>query len=272
MDRTAASEDGAEDRRVCVMFTDLVGSTELFGELGDARAHGLVSQHFDLIAGIAHDHGGRVVKNLGDGLMIVYRAAEDAVHAALRMQEAVALAGQSHPPKLGLRVGLGAGEAIEDAGDFFGGPVIVASRLCARSSPGQILATTEVATLAQAEAEVVFAETGSLALKGIADPVPSCEVLARGTRSSGVGPASSAPDPAMSGLPLPNPLRTANDEFVGRDAELAFLRNALATTEEGITQLVLPGRRARRRQEPAGGRVRQSPARRRPHGAVRPLR
>lgn len=98
--------------------------------------------------------------------MIVFGPAQNAVNAALEMQQAVTVEGQLHPPALGLRVGLGAGEAIEDGGDFFGGPVIVASRLCGRSSPGQILATTEVAEMALAQAEVAFSETGSLAPQG----------------------------------------------------------------------------------------------------------
>ena len=102
---------------MAVLFTDVVSSTELFDRHGAAHAHEMLQRHFALLRSAAADNGGRVVKSLGDGLMLVFDAAGPAVECALAMQRAVA--GCSDPLKL--RVGIASGEAVCDEGDYFGG-------------------------------------------------------------------------------------------------------------------------------------------------------
>ena len=88
------------------------------------------------------------MKNLGDGLMVVFPAASAALTCAVAMQQAVHRDNAGAERPLGLRVGVSAGEATKEADDYFGDPVIEAARLCARAEAGQIL----VADLVRASA------------------------------------------------------------------------------------------------------------------------
>src|ERR1700704_5483443 len=75
---------------VTILFTDLVASTETMERIGDDRAEELRRAHFRLVRDAAASHGGRTVKSLGDGLMIVFASAVEAVAAAATIQARVA--------------------------------------------------------------------------------------------------------------------------------------------------------------------------------------
>ena len=72
-----------------VLFTDLVGSTELRARLGEEAAEELRRLHDGLLSQAVEGHGGRVVKGLGDGIMAIFTGAADAVAAAVAVQQAV---------------------------------------------------------------------------------------------------------------------------------------------------------------------------------------
>src|SRR5262245_64464434 len=111
---------------VTLLFTDLVNSTELLQRVGDERAQRIFQAHHRLLKDTAAAHGGQEVKWLGDGLMTVFASAADAVRGAVAMQQAARrrVAGE----RLGLRVGLHAGEARREGRDYFGTPVVIAGR------------------------------------------------------------------------------------------------------------------------------------------------
>src|SRR5436309_14381817 len=130
---------------VTILFTDLVGSTELLSRAGDEEAQRIFRAHHTLLAETAAAHGGAEVKWLGDGLMGAFLSAADALRCAVAMQQASRrpVAGE----QLAIRVGLNAGEALRDESDYFGTPVVVARRLCDRAAGGQILCSELVAGL-----------------------------------------------------------------------------------------------------------------------------
>ena len=72
------------------VFTDLVGSTELLSRVGEVRADELRREHFGLLRDAIAEHGGREVKNLGDGLMVVFDGVTAALDGAVAMQQAIA--------------------------------------------------------------------------------------------------------------------------------------------------------------------------------------
>lgn len=72
-----------------MVFTDLVGSTDLRGRLGEDAAEELRRTHDRLLAGAVESNGGRVVKGLGDGVMAAFSGALDAVAAAVAIRQAV---------------------------------------------------------------------------------------------------------------------------------------------------------------------------------------
>lgn len=93
---------------VSVLFTDIVGSTELLGRLGERDYDDVRRRHFTALRKALADHDGTEVKNTGDGLMAVFRSAVDAVDCAVAMQrEALNVMSEGRP--VAMRVGLSAG-------------------------------------------------------------------------------------------------------------------------------------------------------------------
>jgi class 3 adenylate cyclase len=188
-----------------VLFTDLVGSTELRSRLGEDAAEALRHQHDELVTQAVVGARGTVVKNLGDGMMATFAGATDAVRAAVAIQQAIGRHNRTGAAALEVRIGISAGDVVMEEGDCFGTPVIEAARLCGAAQGGQILASELVRGLAHA-GEETFTPRGSLELKGLAKPLPTVQVDWR-------------PLP-QSSIPLPTFLTDIGRIFVGRDSEL----------------------------------------------------
>ena len=150
-----------------VLFTDLVGSTSLLSALGDDAADELRRAHFSVLREAIASHRGREIKNLGDGLMVSFSSAREAVACGAAMQAAVS----SRPDRLELRVGIDAGEPINENGDLFGTPVVVARRLCDAATGGQVLVSDLVRMLLGRRINVPLEALGELQLKGLEEPV-----------------------------------------------------------------------------------------------------
>jgi class 3 adenylate cyclase len=134
---------------VAVLFTDIVGSTELASNLAPDIADEVRRGHFSVLRQAIAEVGGSEVKNLGDGLMVVFPIASAALRCAVLMQQAVDLDNRRRQQQLiGLRIGLSGGEVTVEDGDFFGDPVVEAARLCALCEGGQVLATSIVRGMA----------------------------------------------------------------------------------------------------------------------------
>src|SRR2546421_8214589 len=151
---------------ICVLFTDLVGSTELMARLGDVAFDDLRGEHFSLLREAIASHHGEEVKNTGDGIMATFASAAEATACAVAMQQATDRQARSKGVPVAIRVGLALGEATFEAGDVFGTPVVEAARLVAAARPGQILASAVVRVVAGSRVPVSFNELGSLELKG----------------------------------------------------------------------------------------------------------
>jgi class 3 adenylate cyclase len=154
-------------RSMTIVFTDVVGSTLMYGETGDARAFRLVHEHFEALREVIVLQRGAIVKTAGDAVMAVFVDPRDAVVAALRFGGAVA--------PLRLRVGLHRGPCIavraNDRLDYFGATVNLASRVGHAAHPGEVLLTAAVADDARVAEILPGGERGTLTLRGIAEPV-----------------------------------------------------------------------------------------------------
>jgi len=202
---------GTSRATATVLFTDLVGSTELRTRLGEEAADDLRRVHDRLLAQAVEGHAGRVVKGLGDGIMATFAAASDAVAAAAAIQQSVdwhnRRGDQSTP--LAVRVGISLGDVTFEDDDVHGTTVIEAARLCASAAGGQILASDLVRVLVASSHAAGFAPVGPLDLKGLAEPVVACTV--RWERRQ------------LSSIPLPAFLTDLGRIFVGRDDQLQRL-------------------------------------------------
>ncbi len=159
-----------------VVFTDLVGSTDLAARLGPAATEALRSVHVGLLREAVSLTGGTEVKNVGDGLMVAYAGVGAALDGAVAMQQCVERYNRTAPVLLRIRVGLSSGDVAEVDGDYFGEPVVEAARLCGSAEGGQILTTDMVRMLAR-RSDHHFAPIGALELKGLPQPLDTCEVL-----------------------------------------------------------------------------------------------
>jgi class 3 adenylate cyclase len=131
---TEGGAGGVERSTAIVLFTDLVGSTELRSRLGEDAAEALRRDHDRLIASAIEANRGRLVKNLGDGVMATFTGASDALAAAVAIQQALDRhnrSGSSDVPRLEIKIGVSAGDVAFEGADCFGTPVIEAARLCA---------------------------------------------------------------------------------------------------------------------------------------------
>jgi len=160
-----------------VMFTDIVGSTELAQRLGDDIAFELLNTHDAIVRGAVSQHDGRVIKHTGDGIMAVFVSPVQAVKAACMIQTAVeAIVPQDNRPQFQIRIGAAAGEPIERDNDFFGSTVNLAARLCAHAEPGKVLVTNGIAELCLGKG-MKFADMRDAELKGFDEPIRTREVL-----------------------------------------------------------------------------------------------
>jgi WD40 repeat protein/class 3 adenylate cyclase/energy-coupling factor transporter ATP-binding protein EcfA2 len=197
---------------VTFFFADQAGSTVQLERLGDAGAKGVRQALIDMLRQAAEDHHGQVVDHTGDGLMICFDSAVDAVDCGVVVQQQAARHNARHPDThaLGVRVGIHTGEPlVNDEGRYFGVPVVVAARLCAAAEGGQVLVSDVTRALVAPRRAHGFTALGERALKGIAEPVP-------------VAAVDWAPEETE--FALPEPLAAAaSGPLVGRAAELAWL-------------------------------------------------
>ena len=162
---------------VTILFTDLVGSTALSSELSPGAADEIRRGHFAILRKAVSSSDGEELKNLGDGLMVVFPTASAGLSCAVSMQQLVEMANRSVERSLGLRVGLSTGEVTREDNDYFGDPVVEAARLCALADAGQILATELLRGLSGRRTPHPVRRMGRLDLKGLPEPVEAVEVL-----------------------------------------------------------------------------------------------
>ncbi len=214
---------------VTLLFTDLVGSTELLDDLGDEQAEQLRRVHFGLLREVALSHAGQEVKSLGDGLMVVFASSLDAAACAVGIQRAVDRRNRREGSvPLSVRIGLHVGEPIRDEDDYFGTSVVVARRLCDCAKGGEILASELVRQLIGGRGRFSFGPVGELSLKGLTQPVGACEL--------GWEPIGEQP------IPLPAELHLPQGTFVGRHAEMEAVQKAWQQVRAGrATAIVVAG-------------------------------
>ena len=171
---------------VTVLMTDLVGSTAMADRVGPAAAENLRLQHFGLLRGALDRTGGREVKNLGDGLMVVFQSASQSLACAVEMQQAVEAHNRRAQEQLGVRIGVSVGETTVEDGDYFGETVAEAARLCGAAQGGQIVVNDLVHRLGGTRDTHRFEALGGLDLKGLPELVEAFEVRWAPLASTGI--------------------------------------------------------------------------------------
>lgn len=160
-------------KTLTVLFSDVVGSTELLSRLGAREADQLLESHLELLAFQVSRFSGDEVKNLGDGIMAAFQSAQDAISCGIAMQQACSRPGSGRGRPVRIRVGISSGDVRTESGDCFGIPVVEASRLCATARGDQILVSEVTRLLARGQQGL--RQVGTLDLKGLSEPVGAWE-------------------------------------------------------------------------------------------------
>jgi len=214
---------------VTFLFTDIENSTPLWEKHPEAMKSAL-AKHDALVRRISLLHNGRIIKTTGDGFLVVFAIATEAVQAAIHAQQAIQKEAWDGVA-LKVRMGLHTGEAELRDGDYFGGTLNLAARIMSIGHGGQILISATTLHIAQEHlsAQVSVTDLGEHRLKGLSKVERIFQIAT---------PELQQAFPALKSLTyLSNNLPTQLTSFIGRERELdeaqSKLENARLLTLTG---------------------------------------
>jgi adenylate cyclase len=167
-----------ERRLAAVLAADVAGYSRLMGRDEERTLAQLKALRKTLVDPAIAAHRGRIVKSTGDGMLVEFASAVDAVRLAVTIQRDIATQNQSAEPdlRLELRIGIHVGDIIIDDDDIFGDGVNIAARLEGIARPGGICISDDAQRQVRGKIDVVFDDIGLQTLKNIAEPMRSWHV------------------------------------------------------------------------------------------------
>ncbi len=194
--------DGRAERRLtAILAADVAGYTRMLAADEAGTLNAVKTCIGDILAPLVSQHGGRIVKTMGDGVLAEFLSAVEALHCAADFQRAMAAHNRTASPRTVFRVGVNAGDTVLENGDVFGDAVTLAARIEKLAEPGGVCVTARVREDAQGHANLAFEDTGEHQLKNIDRPVR----VYRLRLDAAERPALSLPDkPSIAVLPFEN--------------------------------------------------------------------
>jgi adenylate cyclase len=167
------SEAPVTRRLAAILAADVVGYSRMIGEDEVGTLAVLRRIWSDLFNPAVASHRGRIVKMMGDGALVEFGSAVDAVQCAIEIQKAMAErnSAESGAKPMNFRVGVNLGDIVIDGNDIFGDGVNVAARLESQAPAGGVLLSDAVHAQVKGKVDLVFADAGEVALKNIEQPV-----------------------------------------------------------------------------------------------------
>jgi TolB-like protein len=186
-DGDRVSEKRVVRRLAALLVADAVGYSGRMREDETATHHLVMADLASLLAPSVREHGGRVVKTTGDGLLAEFSSVVDCVQCALQIQEAVAGRPSAGPEERRLlyRIGINLGDIIVEPDDIYGDGVNVAVRLQGLAEPGGILLSGDAYRHVRGKLSAGFEDLGDQVVKGFTEPVRAYRVLMAGVPASG---------------------------------------------------------------------------------------
>lgn len=202
-----------------IVVADLVESVRLIEEDEEGTVRRWQSFVSHVSAELLPRHGGRLVKSLGDGLMVEFKAVPSAVQCAIAMQTAVSRVNENRERSrwLALRIGVHAADIIIDALDVYGSGVNLAARLSSLAGPGEVVVSTQVRDLLVAGLDADLEDMGLCYLKHLREPVRTYRVTdpSQANATSMVDPPAPLL-PVIAVVPLVSRADTDDAAFIGR--------------------------------------------------------
>ena len=181
MNESGAAGEAAGPHKIAVLFADVCGSTQLYERLGDAQALAAMSRSLNMARDVALACGGRLVKTIGDEVMLAFPTTKQAAEAAVAIQERVSSAAWSGGLRLEFRMGFHFGDAIEQDGDLYGDSVNTAARLVALAKAGQILTCASTIAALPEPARPQIRDVDTITVKGKQVDLDVVEILWQAT-------------------------------------------------------------------------------------------
>ena len=170
-EREEIRELTAADGTVTIMFSDIEGSTSLNDELGDKAWIKILSRHDDIVRAAIARHHGHIVKNQGDGFMVVFTEPGDALNAAIRMHRNLGgMRGKLLSTPIAIRIGMHRGEVVARDDDFYGLNVAMAARIAAEARGKETLVSEDVRDVLAERSAFAFTDPIEVSLKGVSQP------------------------------------------------------------------------------------------------------
>ncbi len=200
------AEKRTQRRLAAILAADVVGYSRLMEQDEDGTLALLNSRRRDVLEPSVTEHHGRVFKSTGDGFLVEFGSAVNAVQCAVELQERMAAANSDQPDEsqIVLRIGVNLGDVMVEGSDLFGEGVNIAARLEGLAQPGGILVSGTAYDHVRNKVKVGFEDLGAQTVKNIAEPVRTYRVqLGAGLAST--RPVLALPDrPSIAVLPFQN--------------------------------------------------------------------
>jgi TolB-like protein/Tfp pilus assembly protein PilF len=222
------SEPGPRRRLAAILAADVVGYSRMMqaDEAGTLAA--LKSRRAEILQPLVAKYHGRVVKFMGDGVLVEFASAVDAVECAAQLQQGMKSADADLPAdrRIRLRIGINLGDVMVEGSDLYGDGVNIAARLEAFADPGSVIVSRTVFNHVRGKVKLGFDDLGEQQLKNIAEPVRTYRLQPHGEAAT-TRPTLTLPDkPSIAVLPFEN---------MGGDPEQEYFADGIS--EDIITAL-----------------------------------
>jgi TolB-like protein/class 3 adenylate cyclase len=231
------TSERVERRLAAVLAADVAGYSRLMGVNEEGTLARLKAVRKDLVDPAIASHRGRIVKTTGDGMLVEFASAVDAVRCAIEVQRTMAKQNAAVPPvkRIEFRIGIHIGDIIIDENDIFGDGVNIAARLEGIADPGGVCISDDAQRQIRGKVDGAFEDMGPQNLKNIAEPMRAWRLRMNAGASAAMSVKPSVETTQTLALPDKPSIAVLPFQNMSGDSEQEYFADGMA--EEIITAL-----------------------------------